>query len=240
MYGGLSLLAALGLGALHSLEPGHGKGVMSAYIVTSKAKAFHAVLIGIIAAISHSISICLIAYLSTLSITNWTPDTLVHWIELGSSLIIIYIGMTRLISVYSQKTVTVKKWGVNAPTHHHHGHGHHHHFHLHTDTEPKTLSQFFWVGFLTGIIPCPSALVVILAAIGSHHLIIGIRLAIAFSIGSALTLATIGYLLSHTASKLQKLENDFFARMLTVFSSCIIILLGMLVLFTSIQHLLTM
>lgn len=50
-----TLPAAIGLGALHSLEPGHGKGVITAYLISSGAKVKDAVLIGIVSAVAHTV-----------------------------------------------------------------------------------------------------------------------------------------------------------------------------------------
>ena len=52
---------AIGLGVLHSLEPGHGKGVVSAYLITHHAKVKDVIIVGIISAIAHTLSIVFLA-----------------------------------------------------------------------------------------------------------------------------------------------------------------------------------
>src|SRR5262249_27934224 len=50
----LALVVAAALGALHALEPGHGKTVVAAYLVGSRGTAWHAVILGLIVTVSHT------------------------------------------------------------------------------------------------------------------------------------------------------------------------------------------
>jgi nickel/cobalt exporter len=45
---------AAGLGAMHALEPGHGKTIVAAYLVGSKGTPYHAFLLGLIVTASHT------------------------------------------------------------------------------------------------------------------------------------------------------------------------------------------
>ena len=60
----LFIPAAILLGALHGLEPGPSKTMMAAFIVAIRGTVGQAVLIGLSAAISHSLVIWLLAALS--------------------------------------------------------------------------------------------------------------------------------------------------------------------------------
>lgn len=240
MYSNLSLAAAFGLGVLHSLEPGHGKGVMSAYILSTRANAVQAILLGLIAALSHALSIFLLAWLASLSVLHFTPEQFIHWLELFSGFFILIIGGLRLKSGLKREIVVVKKWtpeGSHPHTHHSHGHSHSRHFHYHPKKAPTNLSQFFSVGFLTGIIPCPSALALILTTISSHHLFTGIRLVFAFSIGGALTMAFLGLAISQASQKVKKTDHVGFVKFMTVASGGLILFLGATVVTTAVFHL---
>ena len=78
---------------------------------------------------------------------------------------------------------------------HHHGHGHghtdHHHHH---DDEALTSRGILGVGVAAGLLPCPSALVVLLSAIAIHRIGFGFALIAAFSLGLAATITCIGLL----------------------------------------------
>jgi nickel/cobalt transporter (NicO) family protein len=88
--------------------------------------------------------------------------------------------------------------------HHHHGdhdhrHGHDHgHGHGHSDGESAvTRRSLIAMGAAAGLIPCPSALVVLLGAIAQHEVALGLLLIVAFSVGLAATLTALGLLVVH-------------------------------------------
>ncbi len=72
---------------------------------------------------------------------------------------------------------------------HSHGHHHHHHSHGHGELGWRSLTA---VGISGGLLPCPSALVVLLAAISLHRIALGLGLIVAFSAGLALSITGIG------------------------------------------------
>lgn len=55
------LPTALGIGALHGLEPGHSKSLMAAFIIAVRGTWQQAMLLGLCVAISHSLVVWLIA-----------------------------------------------------------------------------------------------------------------------------------------------------------------------------------
>ena len=71
-----------------------------------------------------------------------------------------------------------------------HGHGHHHHEHADDDT--VTNRSLIGLGAAAGLIPCPSALVVLLGAVAQHEVALGLLLIVAFSLGLAGTLTGLG------------------------------------------------
>jgi ABC-type nickel/cobalt efflux system permease component RcnA len=79
------------------------------------------------------------------------------------------------------------------PRHHGHEHGHTHHHHRHDD-ESLTSRGILGVGVAAGLLPCPSALVVLLSAIAIHRIGFGFALIAAFSLGLAATITCIGLL----------------------------------------------
>jgi ABC-type nickel/cobalt efflux system permease component RcnA len=56
----LALAVAAGLGALHALEPGHGKTVVAAYLVGTQGTARHALSLGLIVTATHTAGVYLL------------------------------------------------------------------------------------------------------------------------------------------------------------------------------------
>jgi ABC-type nickel/cobalt efflux system permease component RcnA len=69
-----------------------------------------------------------------------------------------------------------------------HARAHHHHHH----ESGRSLRSLVAVGVSGGLLPCPSALVALLAAISLHRIAFGLVLIVAFSAGLALTVTAVG------------------------------------------------
>jgi nickel/cobalt transporter (NicO) family protein len=168
----LLLLAAFGWGALHALSPGHGKAMVAAYLVGTRGRARHAVALGATVTITHTIGVFALGAV-TLALSQYVlPEDLYPWLTLVSGLLVVGIGAGVLRS------------RMRRARHHHHHHHHHEH-------------ELSWKGLLgmgtaAGLIPCPSALVVLLAAISQHEVALGLVLITAFSLGLAATLTGLG------------------------------------------------
>jgi ABC-type nickel/cobalt efflux system permease component RcnA len=168
------LLAAFGWGALHALSPGHGKAMVAAYLVGTRGRARHAIALGATVTVTHTIGVFALG-LVTLALSQYVlPEDLYPWLTLLSGLLVVTVGLAVLRS-------RARKAHSHA-----HAHGHAH--------GPEVLG---WRGLLgmgaaAGLIPCPSALVVLLAAISQHEVSLGLLLITAFSLGLAATLTGLG------------------------------------------------
>lgn len=80
---------------------------------------------------------------------------------------------------------------------HGHDHGHGRSGHRHDVPDTITWKGLIGMGASAGLIPCPSALVVLLGAVAQHQVALGLLLILAFSAGLAATLAVLGLLVVH-------------------------------------------
>ncbi|KIL40591.1 ABC transporter permease [Gordoniibacillus kamchatkensis] len=222
-----SIPAAIGLGALHSLEPGHGKGVISAYLIATRGKTRDAVLLGLISAVTHTLSIVILSVAASSAVKLFAPERLTHWVELFSGVLITIIGAQILYRHVRPRIVSMGK--LSAKHHdvceHHDGHHHHHHDH----GRPSSLAGIVSVGLLTGLIPCPSAMAIFLASLTADRIPLGLGLVAAFSLGSAVTMSVIGILIVHAGHTVKRLERIGFVRSLNLLSSFLILSLGVVV-----------
>jgi ABC-type nickel/cobalt efflux system permease component RcnA len=163
----VSLLLAVFWGAAHALSPGHGKTIVSAYMVGSRGTPWHAALLGLITTATHTAGVFALGGV-TLLLSQWiVPDRLYPWLDLSAGLMVVVVGVAVLAG--------------RARHAHAHSHGHHH--------EHRSLLA---VGVSGGLLPCPSALVVLLAAISLHRVAFGMLLVVAFSLGLAVAITTVG------------------------------------------------
>jgi nickel/cobalt transporter (NicO) family protein len=169
-----SLAAAVFWGAAHALSPGHGKTIVTAYLVGSRGTPWHAALLGLITTVTHTIGVFALGGV-TLLLSQWiVPDRLYPLIDLAAGVLVVGVGMSVLVARSRHARA------------HRHGHDHHHHHH-HNDRRGLVA-----VGISGGLLPCPSALVVLLGAISLHRVGFGMLLVVAFSLGLALSITAIG------------------------------------------------
>ena len=89
---------------------------------------------------------------------------------------------------------------------HHHGHDHGFGYHTHEIPEgPVTPKALLALGISGGLVPCPSALIVLLSAIALHRLAYGLALITAFSVGLASVLIIIGLMVVSARNWLERL-----------------------------------
>lgn len=214
----LSLLAALGFGMLHALSPGHGKTVVAAYLVGSKGTARHAVILGLTVTATHTSSVYLIGFVTLWLSAYVVPETLYLYLGIASGLLVVAMGAalfaSRLWRASRGKPEGAHRHGLVGKSHSHlpaqhavvadsteHQHEHedaHAHEHPHAvDLLPArvTWRSLLALGVAGGMLPCPSAIVVMLAAISLGQVLFGMLLIVAFSLGLAGVLTTIGLVL---------------------------------------------
>jgi nickel/cobalt transporter (NicO) family protein len=183
----LLLLAAFGWGAVHALSPGHGKAMVAAYLVGTRGRPRHAVALGLTVTVTHTIGVFALGAI-TLALSQYVlPETLYPWLNLVSGLLVVVVGATVLRS-------HLRRVRARRHAHHHHDHSHDHdhdHGHSHLPQEPG-MRGLVAMGAAAGLIPCPSALVVLLGAVAQGQIALGMLLIVAFSVGLAATLTVLG------------------------------------------------
>ena len=225
----LSLLIAAFWGAAHALTPGHGKALVAAYLVGTKGTPRHAALLGGTVTIAHTAGVFAIGIV-TLALSQFIlPERLYPWLTLASGLLVVAVGA----SVLRQRLRWRRRRDHDDDHHDHdhdhadhghdHGHGHHHH---HTRDE-LTSRGILGVGIAAGLLPCPSALVVLLSAIALHRVGLGLALIVAFSVGLAATITGIGLVAVFARRAFGRLSlNGPVIRALPAVSAALILVVG--------------
>jgi nickel/cobalt exporter len=239
------IAAAIGiafvLGAAHALTPGHGKTIVAAYLVGSRGTLKHAAFLGAMVTFTHTVSVFLLG-LATLFLFQYVvPQKVTQVLGAISGLSIVVIGGWML---YKRLRRTNHAHGHDHTHSHDHDHAHeHHHHHDHSHDHSHTHShgpgghthmpeEMSWSGLAAlgasgGLVPCESALVLLLTAIALRRVGLGLLLLISFSLGLALVLMAIGVLVIYAKNLLPASSggNPFF-RWMPVASAAVVMLLG--------------
>ncbi len=227
----LALLIAFVWGAAHALSPGHGKTIVAAYLVGSRATARHALFLGATTTITHTAGVFLLGLITLFASRYIVPEQLYPWLEAISGLLVITIGasllagrLRRLLHPHSHDHehtyyhrheadhVHLRQQNHDHDHSHLHVHDHDHphhqagasHSHLPPGANgtPITRRSLLAIGISGGLLPCPAALVVMLGAIALNRLGLGLLLIVAFSLGLASTLTAIGLVMVHAETLL--------------------------------------
>ncbi len=356
-HGWLFIPAAIVLGALHGLEPGHSKTLMAAFIVAIRGTVKQAVLLGLSATVSHTAIIWVLAFVGLHYSGRFNVETTEPYFQLATGVIVIgmaawMFARTRrqqraatahhhthdhgshgahggpLLSVganeqielsvfetnvpprfrlyfYDQKNqmltppvadticletvrpdgseqrfefvlqqdylestsnipephefqVVVKRSGIPYRTefvedHHHHSHPgasaeyEDEHEREHASELQKrfanqqvTTRQLILFGLTGGLLPCPSAFAVLLICLQLKRFTLGFALVLAFSLGLAITLVTVGSVAALSVRHASKHFKGFgeFARKAPYISSTVMTLIGLLLAVQGIRNLL--
>jgi nickel/cobalt transporter (NicO) family protein len=245
----LGLLAAFGLGAMHAMSPGHGKTIVAAYLVGSRGTMKHAGLLGLVVTFTHTFTVFLLG-IGVLFFQQYVvPEKIVPALGAISGLSIVVVG----ISLLYKRAKALLGMGHGHHHHHHshsnahghdHGFGEHGHTHAHGELVHShggsthshmvegdiTPGNLIALGVSGGMVPCPSALILMLSAIALGRPGFGLVLLVGFSAGLALVLMSIGMLALYARHLLpdgkKTAQNPAF-RLIPVFSAVVVICLGL-------------
>ena len=198
----LYLVTSFWLGAVHAATPGHGKTIAAAYIVGTRGRPVDALVLGIFVTLSHTSGIVLVAVLATLGSTWLIPQRVEAYLALGTGILVIGIGCWMLRTQTRLLPAAVTEHAPAQAHPHPHSHGPHYHSHgwgiTHshdieavTQLRPK-LAILLGLGIAGGLLPDPGALAILLAAIASGKLILGLLTVLVFSVGFASVLIVVG------------------------------------------------
>ncbi|WP_239329974.1 nickel/cobalt transporter [Frankia sp. CiP3] len=220
----LAVALAVGLGTVHAFAPGHGKTVMAARIAGNRASRRELALMALAVTVTHTFGVLLLGMALTVS-TDLAPERLYPWLGVASGMLMVSLGVALLRSRLAFRRISheyhdhnggrAHPAGADGHAHahahvdshghgdghghdHRHDHGHTHGGRWHSHPSPAgtpKLRGLLAMGFAGGLVPTPSAVVVLLGAVALGRAWFGVVLVFAYGVGMALALVGIGILL---------------------------------------------
>ncbi|GAA2099503.1 hypothetical protein GCM10009801_71210 [Streptomyces albiaxialis] len=198
-FGVFALALATVLGAAHALAPGHGKTVMAAYAAAARGRrTLRDVLrIGAAVTVTHTAGVVLLGLLVVGG--SRAAPFVTPWLGVASGVLVAVAGAFLL-----------RRARRHGRTHRHgHTHTHDHapprghtHPHGHAHSAPLRKRDTLLLGFAGGLVPSPSAVLVLVGSSALGQLWFGALLVTAYGAGLALTLVAVGVLLVHVGGRL--------------------------------------
>ncbi len=202
-------------GVFHALGPGHGKAVISSYVLANRQTARNGALLALASALIQAlVAIVLVAVLALIfNATAATMNNATRWLELGSYALVALLGAwlvwVKAISPLLRSRAR-RASGDSMPGHDHghaHAQAHHHHHHeedcacghAHVPAPQQVSGPLNWRRAGTAILavglrPCSGALIVLVFALAQGFFLAGVASALAMGLGTGLTVAALACL----------------------------------------------
>jgi len=204
------LVLAMGFGAVHALLPGHGKTIMAGYLVGAGGRRRQAVQVGIAVALMHTASVFCMG-LVVLTATTFGGEQLYPWIALASGLVVVAMGVGLFATRSRRRLVPGSSHG---------------HAHAPPDSRPLSRKSLAGLAAAGGILPSPTAVVVLLSTIATHRVAFGLSPIVAFSAGLAAALVAVGLLALRAREIVSRRLHGWAGRWLPAFSAAVIVAVG--------------
>ncbi|GIH29026.1 hypothetical protein Aph01nite_73360 [Acrocarpospora phusangensis] len=208
----LVLAVALGVGVVHAVAPGHGKSITAAYLIGTHGRYRDAVRLGVIVAVMHTFSVLVlaVAWVGLSGVAGLGTKSITAWLQVLAGLVVIGVGAHLVYRHLRERR--------NGTGHGHgHGHGHgpgHEHGHGHghlgagpespvsgeahgdvatqSPTDPWSRRGLVALALSGGLLPSPSAFIVLVSGLLTGRALDAVVLVIAFGVGMAATLTAVG------------------------------------------------
>lgn len=233
------LPVAVALGAIHGLEPGHAKSMMAAFVVAVRGTKLQAALLGLSAAVSHSLVVWALAAIGLYMGNEMIGETAEPFLHVIAGVIVVGMAGWMVMRVLGFRLRQARARG-GAHEHHHHAHGAacgcgHAHGHEQAarrmaDSGDMATWQIMLFGLTGGLMPCPASIAVLLVCLQLKHFSLGFAMVGAFSVGLALTLMSVGVLAAWGRGHLEHFygadKAEKLARYLPLGSAALMLVLG--------------
>jgi len=243
-------------GAAHAATPGHGKTIAAAYLVGARGKPIDAVILGIFVTLSHTSGIVLVGVLASLGSTWLRPQRIEAYLAVAVGSMVIVLGLWMLWAQRDLLALTMGEAGepgdgsrradAHPSDHEHdhvrdHPHGHEHEpviWHSHgfgkvhshrldvvAENRPK-LPMLLALGIAGGLLPDPAALALLLGALSSGKVLLGLVTVVVFSLGFAATLVVVGIIAAKVGEKVLDWLASIWMVRLQIATSLLIVGMG--------------
>ncbi len=191
-------------GVLHAAGPGHGKAVLTTYLLTHRHRLNRGIAMGATAALLQGVTALLLVY-GLIGLAGWLPretETASLWATRVSFILLVMVGLYLLVLAVQTFFGTVHRLRHEAG-HVHHGHDGHVHGescgcrHLPTAVEIDTVgSRHAAAGVVLaiGLRPCSGAVLVLILAAVMDLMWHGALAVLAMSVGTAITVVVLAIL----------------------------------------------
>lgn len=204
-------------GIFHAAGPGHGKAIISSYVVANNETLRKGIVLSFVSAFAQAVTAIVLVGVAAVifNLTSIAIQDTARWFEIGSYILITVLGGWLLW----QKALQPLLAGFSVPVghghahghgghDHHHDHGHHHHHeigadgicstcgHAHAPTPDMvqgkiTLARAASIVLAVGLRPCTGALIVLVFALSQGLIVAGVASTLVMALGTGITVSVL-------------------------------------------------
>ena len=179
----LLLVFAFVIGIVHSLTPGHGKGMIALYLVGQRATLKDAVILALTTAITHVLDVFVVMIIFFFILKNTGIGVFAEYLGLLSIVLVVGFGLYGFFKAVND----YRNGGL-----HEHSNGHRHYSFGDNSHEHKSSKhRSFLLGIFLGLAPCPVAWILFLLALSLDRMYLGFFMLLSFSFGIIVTVLAI-------------------------------------------------
>jgi nickel/cobalt transporter (NicO) family protein len=190
------LVLSLAYGVFHALGPGHGKAILSAYVVANRETMKNGAILAFVASLVQAlVAIALVGVAAgILNVTGAVLNEVTAYLELVAYALLVLLGAWL---VYKHALKPILGLARSQQGDHHHNHDHHDHAncgHSHFPAPEQVAGQLSWrkawgAILAIGLRPCSGAILVLVFALSQQFFMAGVAAALAMGLGTGITVA---------------------------------------------------
>ncbi|MBA2613069.1 MAG: sulfite exporter TauE/SafE family protein [Bacteroidetes bacterium] len=241
MAGILNITTAFSLGAMHALEPGHGKSFIASYMLGNKTNKWHIITLGASLALSHTIVLLVVGLLLNYLLPQIENEKIEHYIEIIAPLIMIGVGIYLLYKIKhhiqscscahhknekqhnklaAPKKINLSNLKLVTPQ-------------GQVEVQVHTHKTTALIGIVAGLLPCPSALAAFVTAGSSGSVNQSFWYILIYVVGFVVVMMAIALLMFVIGNKASGLFNHRMIKHIEYISAFLIIGVGTVYLFNN-------
>ena len=218
-------------GVLHAAGPGHGKSIITGWILTQSRSFKDITLASLSATFLHAFSAVAVVAGIYLFMGKYAPaamGTTLILLNLAAGGLLILSGLQLFHTVWQQrlKVQTNKMPSPNADL----------------PVKQSGFTHSLWIGVSIGIVPCPLAAVIFLFCLNAGLMANGLALVTAFALGMGLTLFAVALTVWSTKQKAtqgnEALKTDGFLFFVNLISGLFFIAIGIIIILPNLEKIL--
>lgn len=239
------LALSFAYGVFHALGPGHGKAILSAYVVANRETLRNGAILAFVSSLVQAlVAIALVAVAAgLLNVTGAVLNEVTAWLELGAYGLLVLLGIW-LVYKHLVRPVAHQILTAPAPSHVHKDHRHHDEAcgcgHKHFPAPEQVAGKLSWrkaagAVLAIGLRPCSGAILVLVFALSQQFFWAGAAAALAMGLGTGLTVAalaltslTISRVMESAAGGQQRSSGRWIGSTLQAGAAVLVLLFGVL------------